>query len=246
MCTVTYLPVNNGYFLTSNRDEKTARPTLKPELYCTKNGKWIYPKDMIAGGSWIAVGEQKARCLLNGAMENHLPNTKQYKRSRGQVLLESLEFKDDRNFIEHVDLSETEPFTLILIDNTNKKFYLELKWDGKRKLVHELPINVPRIWSSVTLYSESIIEGRRAWYAKWLSSEVIQAEKMLEFHLFKHTDNSFENVLMERNNGDLKTVSVSQIVRYKDHSYFKYLDLLDNSQINHQLNPTELCIQDGQ
>lgn len=85
------------------------------------------------------MGEQKAQCPLNGAVENHLPNFKKYKRSTDHVLIESLGYRDDRNFIERVDLSETEPFTLILIDDRNKQLYLELKCDGKRKHVHELP-----------------------------------------------------------------------------------------------------------
>lgn len=248
MCTVTYLPTNGGYFLTSNRDEQVHRPTLKPALYCSETGKWIYPKDAVAGGSWIAAGESKSRCLLNGALENHLPKTRTYTKSRGQILKDSLAYVNDYQFIERVDLTETEPFTLLLFDHKNDIHYLELKWDGTRKHVHEHAKNQPKIWSSVTLYNNEVIENRKQWFNEWLKSDVLQADDMLKFHLFNHSEHQTENILMERNNGQLKTVSISQIVNYKSKSYFKYLDLLDpkNELINTKLNPLELCVQDGQ
>jgi len=60
MCTVTYIPSTeeNGFVLTSNRDEKEFRPTSPPEIYAYGNCKLVYPRDEQAGGSWIAINEK--------------------------------------------------------------------------------------------------------------------------------------------------------------------------------------------
>ena len=54
MCTVTFYPNNNEYILTSNRDEVKHRPTLAPKKYNINNQEITFPKDEVAGGTWIA------------------------------------------------------------------------------------------------------------------------------------------------------------------------------------------------
>lgn len=56
MCTVTYIPQeNNNFILTSNRDEAYGRKTLAPSFYTIDGVKMLFPKDAVAGGSWIGV-----------------------------------------------------------------------------------------------------------------------------------------------------------------------------------------------
>jgi len=59
MCTVTYLPLgNNKFILTSNRDESPTRKTISPTKYDENGVQLIYPKDEIAGGTWIGLSEK--------------------------------------------------------------------------------------------------------------------------------------------------------------------------------------------
>ena len=52
MCTVTYLPQeNDGFILTSNRDESPMRKTIPPKKYVENGVELIYPKDQLAGGT---------------------------------------------------------------------------------------------------------------------------------------------------------------------------------------------------
>lgn len=53
MCTVSFIALQNGCILTSNRDEKIYRPTLEPLIYEDEAIKLLYPKDEKAGGTWI-------------------------------------------------------------------------------------------------------------------------------------------------------------------------------------------------
>jgi uncharacterized protein with NRDE domain len=69
MCTVTITPLKgqNSFVLTSNRDESPARETLPPKLYDIEGLKMAFPKDVLAGGTWLGISESKrVICLLNG------------------------------------------------------------------------------------------------------------------------------------------------------------------------------------
>ena len=75
MCTVTFIPTKEKYFITSNRDEKN----IRKQGYCpcrilrSIKRKLIFPKDGDAGGTWIALHENgNAAVLLNGAFEKHI------------------------------------------------------------------------------------------------------------------------------------------------------------------------------
>ena len=69
MCTVTFIPGKDRYFITSNRDEKMLRkPAIAPQPYVINGNTLVYPRDADAGGTWIAMNENgNAAVLLNGA-----------------------------------------------------------------------------------------------------------------------------------------------------------------------------------
>src|SRR6056297_2331088 len=127
MCTVTYIPPtgNNGFILTSNRDEKSFRQTIPPDIYSINGIKTGFPKDAIAGGSWIAANENgRLCCLLNGAFEAH---EKQpfHTHSRGKVLIDLVASSFDvMVFFSQKSLEKTEPFTMITIDRNGNSDYL--------------------------------------------------------------------------------------------------------------------------
>lgn len=87
MCTVTYLPLgNNNFILTSNRDETPLRKTLPPKDYVEDGVVLTYPKDEVAGGTWIGLSDKKRLvCLLNGGFTIH-KRKDSYKMSRGVIV----------------------------------------------------------------------------------------------------------------------------------------------------------------
>ena len=74
MCTVTYLPLENeGFILTSNRDESHIRKTIPPKKYVENGVELAYPKEQLAGGTWIGAStKNRLVCLLNGAFKKHV------------------------------------------------------------------------------------------------------------------------------------------------------------------------------
>ena len=120
MCTITFIPVKDKYFITSNRDEKTLRKqAIPPAVYYMDDSKLIFPKDADAGGSWIAVNENgNAAVLLNGGFVAHQPQPP-YAKSRGLIFLEIIKAEMPVKYFMNMGLIKIEPFTLVLFEDNN-------------------------------------------------------------------------------------------------------------------------------
>ncbi len=231
MCTVSYIPNGNGQFiLTSNRDEKIIRPTVPPVAEIIGDTTVFFPKDIEAGGTWIAAGDNgRICCLLNGAFEKHQLKSF-YGKSRGRVLLEMFEYEHIIDFFKQTSLEEVQPFTLIIVDPENTGKLFEFRWDATEKHILELDNTKPYIWSSATLYSKKVQEQRELWFKNWIVNNVVfKANDVLNFHSFSHGEDSENNIIMERASG-LQTVSITQIELLTDTFNMLYHDLLKNKK----------------
>lgn len=229
MCTVTYIKHEDGFSLTSNRDEEITRPTLKPDVYIENGTTIVYPKDEIAGGTWIATADnQVSVCLLNGGFKKHkrqLP----YSKSRGQVLKERFLYRTNLEFCEEVDLFNVEPFTLLLLDHLSGLDFVELVWDGKQKHIQQIDVQQHHIWASSTLYNQEQIDLRRQWFSEFTASKAsFSFDDIITFHTESHTKEKSYDIVMERT-ANLKTRSVSQINLTNHEKSFNYFDLVDHT-----------------
>ena len=232
MCTLTYLPLKNEYIFTSNRDEHESRANTLFPVIEERNGMNIYfPQDPKAGGSWLASSNtQRIAILLNGAFERH-KHRPPYRKSRGIILLDSFSFPSLYDFEKNYDLSNIEPFTLIEFDVSNGGNIIELRWDGEKPRIKELAADKPHIWSSAQLYSLEIRQRREEWFSKLLHEEM-DAEKLAHFHEFGQVMDIENNIKMDRGNG-LRTISISQVVFYKEKTKFSYRNLVMESKEDH-------------
>ena len=224
MCTVTITPLKgkNLFVLTSNRDEAPGRGTLPPKLYHVKGLKMAFPKDILAGGTWLGISErQRVICLLNGGFERHerkLP----YGKSRGVVVKDLLAAEDFYKAAEVYELAEVEPFTIIAADWQKELSFFEFVWDGKEKHFNNLPLK-PHIWSSSPLYSEEMKQMREDWFAKLQKEKQLTPKEVLDFHFSAGNGDRERGVIMDR--GFVKTVSISQVIVSEEEVKFFYKDL---------------------
>ena len=224
MCTVTFLPFNDSVLITSNRDEATVRlPAALPEAYEFHSGKILFPKDGQAGGTWIALHNNgNAMVLLNGAFKkhHHLPP---YRKSRGLVFLDIFDSNEPHKSFQEIDLTGIEPFTLVIWE---QQTLWEARWDGAEKYIIPLPADIPRIWSSVTLYDDEVIARRRAWFNQWLKENPYRsADKIRRFHEFGGDGDPTNSFKMNRN-GILQTVSITGIEIKQHKALMHYKDIL--------------------
>ena len=222
MCTVTYLPIaDNQFILTSNRDETPLRKTIPPKKYVEDGVTLTYPKDEIAGGTWIGVSSKnRVVCLLNGGFVNHkrkLP----YKMSRGIIVKNILKADNAIAFINEFDFTNIEPFTLILIDWDVKLVTYELVWDGVKK--HFKPLaQEPKIWSSSPLYTPEMKAEREMWFTNWLENNKKDSLKnILEFHKNNSLGTKETSPKMKRK--FVETVSITSIKK-EENVEISYID----------------------
>jgi uncharacterized protein with NRDE domain len=223
MCTVSFVPVKETYFITSNRDEKNSRgQAIPPAIYEFESGKLIFPKDADAGGSWIALHENgNVAVLLNGAFEKHICRPP-YRLSRGKIFLHVIASENPVRRFDRMNLDSIEPFTLVVID---KGDLYECRWDGSKKYCRQLRNYRHYIWSSATLYEKEIIKKREQWFAGFLNRNPNPTqEDILRFHEFTGDGDKSNDLQMERN-GVYSTVSISSILLTDDRASMKYLDL---------------------
>ena len=225
MCTVTFISTKEGCIITSNRDEKIAREkAIPPQSYEINKKKIIFPKDQKAGGTWIAHTENKIVVLLNGAQEKHVVKS-YYRKSRGLIVLEIACENDSLECWKNIDLTEIEPFTMVLFEN-NKLF--QLQWNEIEKSQEELSISENHIWSSSTLYSKEIRLERAKWFEKFINKKSNPTAKdILNFHQFTESENSEFGLQINRNNL-LKTISITQCFANEDKIEMSYLDLMES------------------
>jgi hypothetical protein len=222
MCTVTFVPVNDRYFITSNRDEKMMRkPAIPPQCYPIKNTILLYPKDADAGGAWIAMNDKgNAAVLLNGAFIKHV-SIHPYQRSRGLVLLDIISAALPIKYFFRLDLAAVEPFTLIILEQDS---LYECRWDGSSKYGRQLPKHRSHIWSSVTLYTDEIIRKREQWFARWLNNHLHPTlEDIRRFHQFGGEGDPANDLLMNRDK-QMLTVSITGMEIWKDRGRLVYTD----------------------
>lgn len=233
MCTVTYIPAGDTCYLTSNRDEKHWRSAaLAPRIYPLQSGKLLFPKDKDAGGTWIAAHENgNAIVFLNGGFVAHTPQPP-YRKSRGLILLDLMDSASPWNSFLAIHLNNIEPFTAVLWENGH---LYECRWDGQQKFHKEINPGKPHIWSSVTLYDETVIHKRKKWFSAWLHKYPHpEGNDILHFHQFTGDGDRHNDLLMDRD-GKVGTVSVTQMIISPQALQMNYLDLRQNTTFTQAL-----------
>jgi hypothetical protein len=226
MCTVSFIPISeHDFILTSNRDESPKRETHFPRIYEQGQVKLLYPKDKLAGGTWIGTSErQRLICLLNGGFKPH-KRKKKYRMSRGRIVTDLLTAENIDMELNEYDLKDIEPFTLILVNWKQDLQLKELVWDGTDKYLSDKPIQ-PVIWSSSLLYSEKVKKKREQWFEDFLNStEVFTEDAIINFHKNAGEGDIENNLIMNRK--FVRTKSITKIKKNMDICTMRYEDLTE-------------------
>ncbi len=226
MCTVTLIPTQeNNFILTSNRDEAVNRKTLQPEFYQVGSTRMLFPKDALAGGTWIGVSDKNTMvCLLNGGFVKH-QRVSSYRQSRGVVVKDLLESNDLEKSIMSYNYKGIEPFTIVAANWKSDLQFFELVWDGNQKHVKRLERET-HIWSSSTLYREDVKALRNEWFRNFEDKNDLTSSSLLEFH--KNAGIGDKDMDLQIDRGNLKTISITQIVKNDEEVAMRYENLQDN------------------
>ncbi|WP_271767624.1 NRDE family protein [Aquimarina algiphila] len=229
MCTVTLIPTQeNNFILTSNRDEAINRKTLLPEFYQVNKTRMLFPKDAVAGGTWIGVSDKNTMiCLLNGGFEIH-ERSLSYRQSRGVVVKDLLEADHLEEAILAYNCKGIEPFTIVAANWQSDLLFFEFVWDGQQKHFKRLKKEM-HIWSSSTLYTKEMKAMRKEWFSAYESQNVLTSNSLLDFH--KNAGIGNKDVDLQIDRGFLKTRSITQIVKKEEELSMRY-ENLQNKEVS--------------
>ena len=227
MCTVVYLKTDNGFIISSNRDENPNRQiALPPKKYLKNKVEYYCPIDPVGKGTWWATNQYgNVIVLLNGGFNNHIKK-ETYAKSRGLIVTELISFENSLQKIKEISLSNIEPFTLIILE---KEKLVQFVWDGDEKCIISKDEHIPHIWSSSTLYNQEIKALRENYFNSWILERKYNSLEILKFlNSYKDVSNGF---IMKRNK-EVQTINISIISKENDLMNLNYKDLLRNCEDN--------------
>ncbi len=233
MCTVTFTPTKSGFIFASNRDEQPTRKTMIPAFYNEEGVGLFYPKDEVAGGTWIGLSEkERLVCLLNGGFVYHDPKTK-FPNSRGLVVKKLLVSNNVLQELEQIDLTGVAPFTLLVVDTSKDLTIYELVWCRGKKYVKVLNTQEAHIWSSSTLYTDAMKEERKQWFSyEFDTNEVVSKQDVLEFHKNEYLGTIATAPKMKRD--VVETISTTVIEKNETGVVLDYIDYVADKAYNYK------------
>lgn len=180
MCTVTFVPTEEGFVFSSNRDEvpqRAAQNVLEDER---GDLKVYFPQDEGARGTWFAFSDaDQFACVLNGAFQPH-QRKEFYAMSRGIMALAYFDYATIDEFIHAFNFEGMEPFTLILY---NKGDFKELKWDEVELYVRSLSVKDIHLWSSATLYNQEWWLNRSINFNEFVARKQPNQVVIMDYHI---------------------------------------------------------------
>jgi hypothetical protein len=215
MCTVSWLHLNDGYQLLSNRDEKRTRALAAGPAIRERDGVcFIAPTDRHAGGTWIGTNEFGiSLCLLNG------PPAERAYQSRGLLLFELLSapsFEEARRRLLGSGLFRFAPFTLAILAPGG--YTAAMEWDGRR--ISDVEPRLPLVSSSFD--PQGVRARRREEFERRLNAACEPSPSLLfGFHLSHGAAPDAYSTCMHR--PDAETVSLSRVKVTQSQIEFLYL-----------------------
>ncbi len=232
MCFLSYVPTVDGFILTSNRDvEATRVPALPPNNYMLDGNRWLGPKDIPSGGTWIGTCPSKAMVLLNGGFEKHTPR-ENYRISRGKIIPNYKKYLETKDFLNDFSLQDIEPFTLVIFYFNKLSAIEELVWDGEN--IHQFTKLVDQMstWSSATLYNQEQKKYRNDFFMETLSAQTKSPEDIFGIHKIHDNSQPTVSLNVKKENGII-TTCITQLCISNQIDRMRFEDLQQGVEKNY-------------
>lgn len=212
MCILSIFSKQNGDFiLTQNRDESYLRPTSDEILTRKFEGqKFTGPIDLVSNGTWMYYSDNYVVCMLNGEYEKH-SHRPPYRKSRGLIALDFLNYSTVNEFVEQINLEGVEPFTMVMLDRHSSAKTI-LVWNGHHKYLEDHSGKKLIVRSSSTLYNT---EDKLVHLTEFQDLTNPNEEMILQKHheLKMHPNDRFPTV---------QTTSITQIIQIDNQIELKF------------------------
>lgn len=219
MCTVTVVPLEDGFRLVCNRDERRDRPTAEPPTRHTIEGRnAMFPVDPASRGTWVGVNDVGlAAAILN---RNHTPTSSNadanardaepLRVSRGRIVPTLLACRSIEEALERcatLDVRAFAPFRLLLVHGATAV----IATSNTRALSYEVVRLVRPVMETSSSLGDELVEGPRGrlFHRMLGRSQCAWLLAQRCFHEHQWTSRPEISVMMERL--DARTVSQTLI-----------------------------------
>jgi transport and Golgi organization protein 2 len=207
MCTVTVVPLAEGFRLACNRDERRDRPpALSPRVYLTARRRWLCPVDPLGGGTWIGVNDAGlAMVLLNRNPARTVPSNRSTL-TRGAIIPMFLGHAWVDAALQEataIDANLFAPFQLVIVRDATVGV---LTWNGRQISAACSPFIQPILYTSSTLGDARVDGPRRRLFERLVvgdSGSHLRGQATFHRHQWRHSPQT--SVVMSR--ADALTVS---------------------------------------
>jgi Transport and Golgi organisation 2 len=216
MCTVTVVPLEEGFRLRCNRDERRDRPMARPpSTHVVEARRALFPVDPASEGTWIGVNDTGlAIALLNRSRasgpatpEDHVKS----RVSRGRIIPPLLACPSLEDALERCAMLDVATFDLFRLMIVQGETVAVVTSDG-RALSHEIvSLGRPVMQTSSALGDDLVEAPRRRLFDTMLGEQPPAAwlRGQRQFHRHQWPSRPELSVLMER--ADARTVSETLI-----------------------------------
>lgn len=222
MCTLTWLPLEQGYVLFFNRDERRTRPPAAAPVRFLKNGmRFLAPLDGSRGGTWLLVNAAGLSvALLNHYTASH-EVVSERAHSRGELPLACADCRGIDEAMSRVGellLHHYAPFHLILADEAAAHRFT---WDGTTG--HHSVLDPGGALLTTSSFSPQTVEPARHARFRQIVGEMRNATPT-RLQLF-HEDQSDDpacSVRMSRPDACTHSISRIRVSRHRGTGEFRY------------------------
>jgi uncharacterized protein with NRDE domain len=207
VCTVSIVPLGDGFRLRCNRDERRDRPMARPPaLHRLQHRTAIFPVDPASQGTWVGVNDVGlAAAILNRTAESMPASDGEPRASRGQIvpaLLACASTDEALDRCADFDLRAFDRFRLLIVHRA----MVVIVTSDRRALSHEVVnLSQPVMQTSSSL-GDRVVEGpRRRLFDRLLGQPHNTLRAQRRFHHYHWRSRPDISVLMER--ADARTVS---------------------------------------
>jgi hypothetical protein len=152
MCSLTFTPRGNGYFVAMNRDENLGREAaLPPRLRDSNGAMWVAPQEPSSGGTWIAANASGITlAVLNAHPKNPSALGGAVCVSRGLLIPRLITVSDSSELeskLSAVGLETFRPFRLVTIFPEERLVSVHA-WNGLTRRAELRPWSFLQVFSS--------------------------------------------------------------------------------------------------
>jgi transport and Golgi organization protein 2 len=208
MCTVTIVPMGDGFRLGCNRDEQRDRaPALPPAVHRLSRRTAIFPVDPAGPGTWVGVNDAHlAAALLNRTPDSPVPHDRRRRRSRGVIIPYLLECESLIEALQRGVAVDPDDFNRFRVAMVQRGTVATLTSDGTEVTVELNDLTRPMMLTSSSLGDELVETPRRRLFERLFDSEErswVQAQ--IRFH--EHQWRSRRDISIRMERAEAKTVS---------------------------------------